>query len=384
MGVPSINMTDVVNAIKSEIESNLDSGEKVEIAPALIPSQYTDVKFTVCPVTINREYTDAQDGSDTIVIPRCTVRVWASVGLVGGVDGSFEYAVAGIPAESKEGVCSALEKAEGWLRDYFMADEDVQSFKIIYDDPTFVIAEGGSNKTALAGSFKVEITGSLTPTPETPLVYGTRTMATKVPFVSNVVVTVLDHQSIQVTWTTNFPATSFVSYSAGSGNPLAHGTTEDETPKTNHDVTVSGLDPDTYYELRPKSRDPKSNRIGQSHDRYSGTTESAGPTISNVNFTGIGSGIRVIYDTDVDVTCKIYYREHGDIIWLCEEFTPLHGGGHSHDITELTDDQKHDIYIEVTDDGGYKDSMPCEGIENCWYEVLAGKGHEGYEDIHYE
>lgn len=331
MGAPSLNMTDVLEALKSKISDNLSAGESVEIAPALIPKQYTDIKFTVCPVDVDREYTNVSDGSDTIVIPRVTARIWASLGLVGGTDGSFENAVLGIDADSKKGVCAAIEWVEGILRDYFMASEDVQSFKFLYDKPTFVVVEGANNQAALAGSFRVEVTGSMTPAAETPLMYGTRTMATKVPFVSNVVVTVLDSESIQVTWDTNFAATSLVAYSAGSNNPLSNTTDEDETLRTSHDVTITGLTPETYYELRPKSRDPNSTRLGQSHNRYSGTTEAEAFSFSNMDITVAQTAVRFIYNTSESADCKFYERVEGMPFWIPKnDWTSVHGTDHDH------------------------------------------------------
>ena len=278
MGSPSLTMKATLEAIKTVIADNITSGEHVEIAPALVTKQYTDIKYTVCPVDIIREHTDAQDGDNTIVIPRCIVRVWASIGLVGGEDGSFENAMIGIDAESKKGVCEALEWVVGILADNFLAGVAEESKKIEFDSPTFTVTDF-VNPTAAAGSITITVTGSLTPSSESPLLFGTRTMSRKVPHVTNVQVTAVDSDSATITWDTNFASTSYVIWSEGSGNPLSNQTTEDDTPTTSHEVTVSGLNAGTYHEFRPCSRDPKGTRVGKSHNRYNFTTEAGGDIV---------------------------------------------------------------------------------------------------------
>ncbi len=64
--------------------------------------------------------------------------------------------------------------------------------------------------------------------------------------------------SAVITWTTNVPGTSQVDY--GFGYPYTHTTPVDTKLVTSHSVLLTGLQPGTRYEYRPRSIDAAGNR----------------------------------------------------------------------------------------------------------------------------
>lgn len=68
-----------------------------------------------------------------------------------------------------------------------------------------------------------------------------------------------------ISWDTDEPATSQVEYAEGTGSSYSQSSQEDTSLKTNHSVTISGLNPASIYHLRAVSKD-NSNNIGYSFD----------------------------------------------------------------------------------------------------------------------
>ncbi len=69
--------------------------------------------------------------------------------------------------------------------------------------------------------------------------------------ISNVAASNITATGATITWTTDKPSTSQVEY--GTSSSFGSSTTIDNTPKTNHSVTVTGLIPNTAYSYRAKS-----------------------------------------------------------------------------------------------------------------------------------
>jgi len=308
---PSITMKSVLEAIKTELVANASAEVHVEIAPGgILPVQYAKIRYQIEPVNVRRTYPGATDGQDSLVLPEIEVRVWVSTTLTGGEDGSYEYLIVGDGEET--GLVEALETAEGLLHDYFMADEDVQSFAIIYDEPTFGPVMLADNNIAFAGSFRIQVKGTMSPSPSTPIMFSTRLTAVP-PLLTSVEVSVDGMSSATVTWTTNFLATSQVKWAEGTGNTLSNLTDEDTTERTSHSVQITELSPGTLHECQPRSRDLKSNRIGHSHYRYPFTTDPGvpeiltGPTAEDIGSTSAS----IEWTTDVPAYHRVQYKKDG-------------------------------------------------------------------------
>jgi peroxiredoxin/DNA-directed RNA polymerase subunit M/transcription elongation factor TFIIS len=95
---------------------------------------------------------------------------------------------------------------------------------------------------------------------------------TTIPVISEVNVSQITESSAIITWATDEPATSQVEY----GKTEAYGTTTppDEKLTASHNVTLTGLDPETTYHLRVMSKDACHNEATSEADQTFKTSAS--------------------------------------------------------------------------------------------------------------
>ncbi len=111
----------------------------------------------------------------------------------------------------------------------------------------------GTPTTANTYTFTVKVEDSTTPTKQS----ATKELSIKVVaaaagvVISNVTASNITATGVTITWTTDKPSTSQVEY--GTSSSFGSSTTIDNTPKTSHSVTVTGLIADTTYSYRAKS-----------------------------------------------------------------------------------------------------------------------------------
>ena len=84
------------------------------------------------------------------------------------------------------------------------------------------------------------------------------TSDTKSPVISNIVVSYITDISVRISWVSDEPATSQVEY--GTTSSYGSTTTLDEELATSHSVSLSGLEPNTTYHFRAKSKDEAGNQ----------------------------------------------------------------------------------------------------------------------------
>ncbi len=91
------------------------------------------------------------------------------------------------------------------------------------------------------------------------------TLETTAPTISEIDVSGITESDATITWTTDKPATSQVEY--GEATAYGSSTTIDENLGTSHTVTLNGLEPDTTYHFRVKSKDSSDNEaVSEDHD----------------------------------------------------------------------------------------------------------------------
>jgi len=123
------------------------------------------------------------------------------------------------------------------------------------------------------------------------------------PIISNLQVVSLATQAT-VSWTTNEPATSIVSY--GPTSAYENGSITNPSFVTNHSVTLTGLNQASLYHFRVGSRDA-SNNLAQSGDSTLTTVDSLPPVISNVTI-GVGATQATIqWITDKAATSTVQF-----------------------------------------------------------------------------
>ncbi len=119
------------------------------------------------------------------------------------------------------------------------------------------------------------------------------------PVVSSIVATPT-HNSVQITWDTDEASSTYLDY----GTSISYGTTTSETdtsPRvTSHSVSLSGLNPGSYYFYRLNSKDSSLN-LGQSISQFFITTDApdvTAPVISNIVSTPTIDSVTITWDTD--------------------------------------------------------------------------------------
>ena len=120
-----------------------------------------------------------------------------------------------------------------------------------------------------------------------------------------------------VTWTTNVPSTSSVSYALVNGNPVD---VSDAKQVTEHVIVIRNLRDDSQYTLVAQSRDTSGNLATSDRQSFRTALDTRPPQVSNVSvessIRGSGSEARgqivVSWQTDEPSTSQIAYTEGSD------------------------------------------------------------------------
>jgi|GEM_PF-1749417 len=124
------------------------------------------------------------------------------------------------------------------------------------------------------------------------------------PTITNVQVTNLTATGATVTWTTNEASDSVVEY----GKTVSYGSTKtDAAMVTAHSVALTGLDPQTKYYFRVKSKDASNNQATSAGSDFTTLTPPA-PTISNIRETNLTqTGVRILWNTSTPTDSRVDY-----------------------------------------------------------------------------
>lgn len=202
------------------------------------------------------------------------------------------------------------------------------------------------------------------------------------PLITNVSARDFTETATTITWSTDEPATSQVEY----GMTISYGstTTSDEELVTNHSVTLTGLEADTTYHFKVRSKDASGNE-GLSTDGIFTTAELSAPVIevsgmiSNdttwsadytyelVGNTGIPDGVTLTIEPGTRVTFNSNYRlqVEGTLIAQGRADTPIVFW-----VEESTGDQYFASGVEFTGNNQSDSTIEDCEFRNCW--VFAG------------
>ena len=169
------------------------------------------------------------------------------------------------------------------------------------------------------------------------------------PVISVVGASGVNSTSATITWTTDQPASTQVSY----GTTLAYGlqSTLVVTPLTSHSVTLIGLTPGTLYNYSPLSTNTQGAALSTN---FIFTTNSAvaGPTVSNVSFWGItGNSAVVTWSTDQLADTSLEYGISA-ALGLTTSVQPALSASHGVTLTGLLGNTTYYFRGKSTNSGG--------------------------------
>lgn len=161
-------------------------------------------------------------------------------------------------------------------------------------------------------------------------VYGVSTYGTVgavPPTISNVIATTLSSTSVQVTWTTDAFADSQVQY--GLTPTYSQSTALDSTPVTNHNVTITALQPGTLYHFSVLSTGSTSGLQSSSSDLIFQTSAAPADVLTNFRMLSIGpQQVTVAWDTAALADGRVAYG-----------LTPTYGSSAPYDPTPVLSHQ---------------------------------------------
>ena len=180
----------------------------------------------------------------------------------------------------------------------------------------------------------------------------TPTSDTTPPSITNVLASDITETSATITWTTDEKSTSQVEYGEtadyGSATPL------DESLVTSHSVSLSGLEPDTTYHYRVKSKDTSGNEATSEDKSFTtlALPDTTLPVISEVIASDITETTATItWATDEPATSQVDYGEttdYGLTTTLDEELVT----SHSINLSGLEPNTTHHFRVKSKDMNG--------------------------------
>jgi hypothetical protein len=137
--------------------------------------------------------------------------------------------------------------------------------------------------------------------------FTTTSVVSSPPVISNVATTNLTSTSATVTWTTDEPSSSQVSY--GVTNGYGSSSTLDATLVTTHSVTLTGLASGTLYDFDVTSANAAAQSSTSGNSTFSTLASNATPpNVGYVAFWGINNtGITISWSTDVPANTQLAY-----------------------------------------------------------------------------
>ncbi len=126
------------------------------------------------------------------------------------------------------------------------------------------------------------------------------------PVISNIQVTNITSNSAHITWVTDKPANSSVSY--GQTTSYASGTVSDGTLVVNHALDLTGLTPSMVYHFYVQSTDSTSLTAVSSDQTFTTLGDTTPPVISNIQVTNITeTSALVTWSTNEPSTSDVFY-----------------------------------------------------------------------------
>ncbi len=128
------------------------------------------------------------------------------------------------------------------------------------------------------------------------------------PVISDVQATSTTYTSTVITWTTTEPSTSYVNYGLTTSYEI--GTSGNSLSVLTHSVSLSGLNPSTFYHFRVRSTDTSSNESVSGDYIFQTLTppDTTPPIISNVVVSEItDTSVRISWDTNESADSLIDY-----------------------------------------------------------------------------
>ena len=261
-----------------------------------------------------------------------------------GVSSTYSFTTGGTPAAASP-VISAVNSTSitqssatiTWTTDQpsssqvtFRASNNNSPSSVL--DPTLVTTHSISVINLAAGTSYmfsvVSVNSSGVSTSSASYTFTTLPSSPLAPVISSVTPISVGSSTATLTWTTDLPASSQVSY----GTTTAYGFSSvlNSSLVTSHSVTVTGLAPSTTYDFGVVS----ANAAGQSTSspNYTFTTSAssaAAPFVSYIAFWGItGSGVTISWSTNVPANTAVAYGTTaalGQITPIQTSLTSSHG-----------------------------------------------------------
>jgi hypothetical protein len=137
--------------------------------------------------------------------------------------------------------------------------------------------------------------------------FTTTSVVSSPPVISNIATTNLTSTSVTVTWTTDQPSSSQVSYGVTSG--YGSFSTLDATLVTTHSATLTGLASGTLYDFDVTSANAAAQSSTSGNSTFSTLASNATPpNVGYVAFWGINNtGITISWSTDVPANTQLAY-----------------------------------------------------------------------------
>jgi hypothetical protein len=169
------------------------------------------------------------------------------------------------------------------------------------------------------------------------------------PVISAVGSSGITNTSATVMWTTHEPSTSQVEY--GVGSEYGSATALEATLVSSHIVTITGLETDTVYHFRVRSKDSCGNEATSVFYTFA-TPDTIAPTISSVAVSGTTAhGATITWVTNEPSTSQVDYGQTA----ACELSTVLNVGfpyNHSVVLSGLSGETTYYLRVRSTDASG--------------------------------
>ena len=178
---------------------------------------------------------------------------------------------------------------------------------------------------------------------------------TTAPVISAVTAANITASGATITWTTNEASDSQVEYRV-QGTTAWTATSVNASLVTNHSVALSGLNANTAYEYRVKSKDQAGNLATQatiSNFTTPNTTDSTAPVISGVSASNITStGATIGWTTNEASDSQVEYRVQGTTAWSATSINAALVTNHSIAISGLNAGTVYEYRVKSKDAAG--------------------------------
>ena len=210
---------------------------------------------------------------------------------------------------------------------------------------------------------------------------------TQAPTISALTARALDDSRLLVTWTTDEPATSGVSYNDGTTFNLSN----DETPVRDHAVVLAGLTAATSYTIRASSIDPAGNGPAVSAPVVAATAaaeDTRAPVLTGARAEDITRSTAVItWSTDEQATSAVSFGPSA---------TAMHGrladatlrGAHRLLLTGLVPGQTYFVQPNSSDASGNTGTAPrfsfrtlADGVQISIADASVVEGNSGTRNV---